>query len=157
MGNAHASVVPYQVYALADGHLIVATANDGQFLRLARLLGLDALADDPRLQDNAGRLAHRDEMNAALSAAMAVLTKAEMRERCEANNVPVGPINRLDEVFADPQVVARGMKVELSDGLASVRSPIIFSDASLALGRASPMHGEHDAEIRGAMGLPARA
>jgi crotonobetainyl-CoA:carnitine CoA-transferase CaiB-like acyl-CoA transferase len=143
MGNAHAQVVPYQVYALADGHFILATGNDEQFRKLARLLGRDDLADDPRLQTNAGRIEHREWMNGEIARELARFTKAEIHAACEAAGVPTGPINTLDEVFADPQVRARGMRIELPDGIPSVRSPFAFSRAELALDRASPRQGEH--------------
>ena len=150
MGNAHAQVAPYQVYALADGHFILATGNDEQFRKLARIIGRDDLADDPRLQTNAGRLANRDWMNAAIAQEAARFTKAEMLRLCEEQGVPVGPINTIDEVFADPQVKARGMLVEGGEAIPSIRSPFTFSGAELAIGRASPMQGEHEGEIRGA-------
>lgn len=143
MGNAHAQVVPYQVYALADGHFILATGNDEQFRKLARLIGRDDLADDPRLQTNAGRIEHRDWMNGEIARELERFTKAEIHVACEAAGVPTGPINTLDEVFADPQVRARGMRIELPEGIPSVRSPFAFSNAELALDRASPRQGEH--------------
>ncbi|MDA7788075.1 CoA transferase, partial [Sphingomonadaceae bacterium] len=149
MGNAHAQVAPYQVYELADGHFILATGNDGQFQRLCVLLGRADLAQDERLQSNAGRLANREWMNGELAKEVKRFTKADMLRGCDDNNIPAGPINRLDEVFADPQVVARGMQIELPEGIPSVRSPFTFSDADLALDRASPGHGEHEREIRG--------
>ena len=82
-------------------------------------------------------------MNAEIARELARFTKAEIHAACEAAGVPTGPINTLDEVFADPQVRARGMRIELPDGIPSVRSPFTFSDAELALGRASPRQGEH--------------
>lgn len=147
MGNAHAQVAPYQVYELADGHFVLATGNDGQFQRLCKVLGRDDLSQDKRLQDNAGRLTHRTWMNGEIAKETKRFTKSEMQRECDAHNIPAGPINRLDEVFADPQVVARGMQVELAEGIPSVRSPFTFSDAELALDRASPRLGEHDPEI----------
>lgn len=150
MGNAHAQVAPYQVYALADGHFILATGNDEQFRKLARIIGRDDLADHPDLQTNAGRLAHREWMNGEIAQEALRFTKAEMLSLCEAQGVPVGPINTIDEVFADPQVQARGMLIKVGEeDLPSVRSPFNFSNAELALDRASPMHGEHAAEISG--------
>ena len=147
MGNAHAQVAPYQVYELADGHFILATGNDRQFQRLCTVLGRADLAQDERLESNAGRIEHRDWMNAEIAKEVKRFTKADMLRQCEASNIPVGPINTLDEVFADPQVKARGMQIELPGGVPSVRSPFTFSDAELALGRASPKHGEHQDEV----------
>lgn len=149
MGNAHAQVAPYQVYELADGHFILATGNDGQFQRLCVLLDRADLAQDERLESNTGRLANREWMNGELAKEVKRFTKADMRHLCDENNIPAGPINQLDEVFADPQVIARGMQIELSEGIPSVRSPFNFSDAQLALDPASPKHGEHDGEVRG--------
>ena len=143
MGNAHAQVAPYQVYALSDGHFILATGNDEQFRKLARLLGRSDLAEDPRLQTNAGRIAHRDFMNAEIAHELQRFTKAEIHAACEEAGVPTGPINTLEDVFADPQVRARGLQIELPEGIPSVRSPFTFSDAQLALDRASPRQGEH--------------
>ena len=148
MGNAHAQVAPYQVYEMADGHLIVATGNDGQFHRLARIIGREDLATDPRLQDNSGRLENRDWMNAEIAREMLRYTRAQMMMECEAHAVPVGPVNRMDEVFANPQVKARGMQISLPEGLPGVRTPITFSEAKLVLEKASPRHGEHNALLR---------
>lgn len=142
MGNAHAQVAPYGVFPVQDGHVILAPANDGLFHKLADLLGVPELALDPRFATNADRTAHAAALDAALAAATARWTKQDLLDACHAHGVPAGPINRLDEVFADPQVVARGMKVELN-GLPGVRSPFRFSDAELALDRPSPLHGEH--------------
>jgi crotonobetainyl-CoA:carnitine CoA-transferase CaiB-like acyl-CoA transferase len=143
MGNAHSQVVPYQVYALADGHFILATGNDEQFRKLARILGRDDLAGDPRLQSNAGRIEHREWLNAEIAGELTRFSKAEIHAACAEQGVPTGPINTLDEVFAHPQVVSRGMQIALPDGIPSVRSPFVFSDAELALERASPRQGEH--------------
>ena len=143
MGNAHAQVAPYQVYALSDGHFILATGNDEQFRKLARVIERNDLADDPRLQTNAGRIEHRAWMNSEIARELERFTKAEIHAACEAAGVPTGPINTLDEVFADPQVRARGMQVALPEGIPSVRSPFTFSRAELALERASPRQGEH--------------
>jgi crotonobetainyl-CoA:carnitine CoA-transferase CaiB-like acyl-CoA transferase len=148
MGNAHAQLAPYQVYAVADGHLILAPGNDDQFRRLARMIGREDLATDPRLQSNAGRLELRDWMNAEIARETARFTRTELMEACEANGVPFGAVHQLDEVFADPQVVARGMQIELPGGIPGVRSPFVFSDAELALDKPSPRHGEHDMSVR---------
>lgn len=146
MGNAHAQVAPYQVYQLADGHFIIAIGNDGQFQRLCEVLGRPDLAQDERLTENHGRLANRTWMNRELAKELARFTKAEMQRECDTHNIPAGPINNLDEVFADPQVVARGMQIELPEGIPSVRSPFTFSDAELAIDRPSPKLGEHQGE-----------
>ena len=141
MGNAHPNLVPYQVFEASDGHLIIATGNDGQYRKLCALLGLADLADDPRFLSNADRIANRAALTDLLTAKTSQRTKTDLLAACEASGVPAGPINDMAEVFADPQVVARGMQVTV-DGLPGVRTPISFSDAELAIGRASPMLGQ---------------
>jgi crotonobetainyl-CoA:carnitine CoA-transferase CaiB-like acyl-CoA transferase len=141
MGNAHAQVAPYGVFPVKDGHVILAPANDGLFHKLMDLLGLAPLKTDPRFLANADRTANAAALDAAIAAATAGWSKQGLLDACHAAGVPAGPINRLDEVFADPQVVARGLRVELG-GMAGVRSPFTFSDAELALDRPSPIHGE---------------
>ncbi|AXI56393.1 CoA transferase [Sulfitobacter sp. JL08] len=144
MGNAHPNLTPYQVFDCADGHIIIATGNDGQYQRLCRLLGLDDMAQAPDFLSNAKRIENRADMTARLTAATSQRTKADLLAACEAQGVPAGPINTLDEVMADPQVVARGMQIEL-DGVPGVRSPFRFSDANLALHRPAPKLGEDNA------------
>jgi crotonobetainyl-CoA:carnitine CoA-transferase CaiB-like acyl-CoA transferase len=144
MGNAHPNIVPYQVFDCADGHVILAVGNDGQFARLCGLLGLPALADDPAFRTNPDRLAHRDRLIPLLTAATRTRTRADLLAACEEAGVPAGPINDLADVFADPQVIARGLRIA-PDGVPGVRSPIRFSDADLVLDRPSPRLGEADA------------
>ncbi len=141
MGNAHAQVAPYGVFAVSDGHVILAPANDGLFHKLMAVLGLGHLASDPRFISNGDRTANAAALDAEIAAATAGWSKQGLLDACHAAGVPAGPINRLDEVFADPQVIARGMRVELG-GMAGVRSPFTFSDAELAFDRPSPIHGE---------------
>lgn len=145
MGNAHAQVVPYGVFEVADGAVVLAPANDRLFVKLMRLLDRGDLADDPRLQDNAGRIAHRDWMEREIRATLRGWQRETLLQHCKAHGVPAGPINRLDQLFADPQVRARGLQLDLG-GIASVRSPFIFSDAELALETPSPRLGEHQAD-----------
>ena len=142
MGNAHAQVAPYGVFAVSDGHVILAPANDGLFHKLMAVLGRSELCDDPRFRGNSDRTANAKALDAEIAAATKAWTKQGLLDACHAAGVPAGPINRLDEVFADPQVLARGLRVELG-GMAGVRSPFTFSDAELALDRPSPIHGEH--------------
>lgn len=142
MGNAHAQVGPYGVYPVADGHVILAPANDGLFHRLMKLLERAELAQDPRFATNGGRIEHRTPLESAIAEAASGWTQADLLAACREAGVPAGPINNLDAVFADPQVRARGLQIEL-DGMPGVRSPFTFSDAELALDRASPRHGEH--------------
>lgn len=146
MGNAHPNIVPYQVLEVKNGHIILAVGNDGQFQRLCHLLELDHLAIDENFATNAARLTNRDELTEVLSEAFSKWDKWEMLEALHNCNVPAGPINNIDEVFADPQVVARGMQLDL-DGVPGVRTPISFSDAELTLGTASPKVDQHREEI----------
>ncbi len=141
LGNAHPNIVPYQVFDCADGFVIIATGNDGQYRRLCGLLGLPALGDHPDYATNADRLRNREALIGTLMSVTRTRGKAALLAACEAEGVPAGPINDMAEVFADPQVVARGMRLDL-DGVPSVRSPIRFSEARLSLDRPSPALGQ---------------
>ncbi|RBO53650.1 CoA transferase [Rhodovulum sp. BSW8] len=156
MGNTHPNLAPYQVFDCADGHAIVAVGNDAQFGRLCDLLNLPELAEDPRFATNADRVAHREALTAALTEATRARTKADLLAACEARGVPAGPINRMDEVFADPQIRHRGLVVE-NDGLPGVRTPIRFSEAELTLDRPAPRLDQDGPEIRAALSDPAPA
>lgn len=148
MGNAHPNLAPYAVFDCADGWIILATGNDGQFQRLCGILGLADLARDRDYLTNALRVTHREALTRALTDATRQWTKADLLAACEAEGVPAGPINDLAEVFADPQVVARGLRLDLG-GVPGVRSPMTFSGAGLALDRPAPRLGEHQDEIAG--------
>lgn len=143
MGNAHAQVAPYGVFAVSDGHVILAPANDGLFHKLMAVLDRSELCEDPRFLTNGDRTANAKALDTEIATATAGWTKQGLLDACRAAGVPAGPINRLDEVFADPQVIARGLRVELG-GMAGIRSPFVFSDAELALDRPSPIHGADD-------------
>lgn len=151
LGNSHPNISPYEVIATEDGHLILAVGNDGQFRRLCRVLGIDALADDERFATNKARVANRDEVRRLVLAETVKWKKADLLTACGNNAVPAGPINSIAEMFADPQVKARGLKIELqaADGtiIPGVRSPIMLSKTPLAYHRPSPALGEHTAEI----------
>lgn len=140
-GNIHPNLAPYQVFDCADGHIIIATGNDGQYHRLCDILGLGGLKTAPEFLTNADRVANRARLEDLLTVGTRQFTKADLLSACEGAGVPAGPINTMDEVFADPQVVHRGMQVTL-DGIPSVRSPFRFSDADLVLDRPSPKLGK---------------
>ncbi|MCF3596036.1 CoA transferase [Rhodobacteraceae bacterium LMO-12] len=142
-GNYHPNLTPYQVFDCADGHIIIATGNDAQYQRLCGLLGLAWMAEDVKFLKNADRVANRPEMIDLLMGETVKRTKAELLAGCEAEGIPAGPINDMAEVFADPQVQARGMQIEL-DGVPGVRAPFRFSEAELKLKRASPKLGQDD-------------
>ena len=143
LGNAHPNLTPYEVFETSDGHLIIATGNDGQFQRLCIMLGLDDMATHADYASNADRVANRPAMNARLEGATRLRTRDDLLAACEAHNVPAGPINTLEDTFNDPQVKARGMQIEL-DGVPGINSPFKFSGAELALNRPAPKLGEDD-------------
>ena len=146
MGNAHPNLAPYAVFDCKDGWLILATGNDGQYQRLCALLRLPQMAQDPKFLTNADRIANRAEMTERLTEATRTWAKADLLAACEAEGVPAGPINSLDEVFADPQVVARALQIA-PEGLPGLRSPMTFSGADLALDRPAPRLGQHQDEV----------
>ncbi|MCU4652429.1 CoA transferase [Roseibacterium sp. SDUM158016] len=143
IGNAHQNLTPYQVFDCADGWIIIATGNDAQYRRLCGILGLKDMAEDPDYLTNADRIAHRGEMTRRLTGATLLRSKAELLAACEAEGVPAGPINDLAEVFADPQVIARGVRTE-AEGIPGVRPPFRFSDAGIAEARPAPKLGQDD-------------
>jgi crotonobetainyl-CoA:carnitine CoA-transferase CaiB-like acyl-CoA transferase len=143
IGNAHQNLTPYQVFDCADGWIIIATGNDPQYQRLCAVLGLEDMAKAPEFLTNSDRIANRDDMTRRLTEATLKRSKADLLAACEAHGVPAGPINDLAEVFADPQVQARGMQIEL-DGVPGVRPPYRFSDADVALHRPAPNLGQDD-------------
>jgi crotonobetainyl-CoA:carnitine CoA-transferase CaiB-like acyl-CoA transferase len=148
MGNAHPNLAPYAVFDCADGWIILATGNDAQYRRLCTLLRLPGMAAAPEFATNADRIANRAAMTEGLADATRHWSKANLLAACEAEGVPAGPINDLAEVFADPQIVHRGLKITVQ-GVPGVRSPFTFSDATLALDRPAPKLGEHQDEVPG--------
>ena len=141
MGNAHPNLAHYAVFDCADGWIILATGNDAQYRRLCSVLGLPEMAQEATFQTNADRIANRVQMTARLTEATRRFSKSALLAACEAEGVPAGPINDLAEVFADPQVIARGMQIA-PGGVPGVRSPMSFSDAELALARTAPTLGQ---------------
>lgn len=129
LGNAHPNIVPYQVFAVADGHVIVAVGNDRQFRALCSILGLD-IAGDPRFATNSDRVANREALTALLADATARQTRDAFLAALEMQSVPAGPINTVADVFDDPQIVARRMQLDLVDEngthIPGVRLPILF-------------------------------
>src|SRR5690606_6209571 len=113
-GNAHPNIVPYQVFAASDGHLLVAVGNDGQFARFCDYLGRRDLASDPRYATNPARLANRDTLIATLEPLLATRPMADIVAGLEARKVPVGPVQTVDQVFASDQVAARGMVAKVA-------------------------------------------
>jgi crotonobetainyl-CoA:carnitine CoA-transferase CaiB-like acyl-CoA transferase len=150
-GNAHLSIVPYQVFACSDGHVIVAVGNDGQFRRFCDVAGRREWADDARFATNAARVRNRGTLVPLIDAVMRTRTQRGWLAALEAAGIPCGPINRLDQVFADPHVVARGMRVDLPHPLAGtvpqVRAPLVLSKTPLAYEAAPPLLGQHTASV----------
>jgi crotonobetainyl-CoA:carnitine CoA-transferase CaiB-like acyl-CoA transferase len=156
-GNAHQNIVPYQVFEVADGHMILAVGNDGQFAKFCDVAGRAELALDARFARNADRVRHRAVLVPLLAELMRTRTKADWLAALEAAKVPCGPINDLAEVFADPQVRARGMTVELPHPLADqvrlVASPMKISATPVQYRRPPPLLGEHTDEVLHEAGL----
>ncbi|WP_417597810.1 CaiB/BaiF CoA transferase family protein [Pararhodobacter oceanensis] len=142
-GNVHPNLVPYQVFECSDGHIIIATGNDGQYQRLCGLLGREDLMRHPDYLDNASRVANRVALMEELGAVTVGWSKADLLAACEAKGVPAGPINTMDEVFADPQVQARGMELDLG-AHKGVRSPFVIDGQRCASDLPAPELGEAD-------------
>ncbi len=151
LGNAHPNIVPYQVFATKDGHLILATSNDKQFRRFAKVAELEAFADDARFATNAARVANRELVVAALKPVFAARTTNAWIAALEAANVPCGPINRVDQVFADPQAIARGLTVAVQHAAVGTMhlpaSPLRLSRTPPEYRSAPPLLGEHSEEV----------
>jgi crotonobetainyl-CoA:carnitine CoA-transferase CaiB-like acyl-CoA transferase len=148
MGNAHPNIVPYQVFPVADGHIIIASGNDGQFTKLMTILGEPAVATDPDFATNKDRVKNRARLCTLIADLTAGWPKALLLERLEAAGVPAGPINSVAEAFSDPQAVFRQIKVDLLNKaaqggtIASVRSPIVLDGEAMVATRSSPALGE---------------
>jgi len=151
LGNAHPNIVPYQDFATEDGHIIITVGNDAQFRRLCEVLGMTCWADDDRFATNAARLASRDELIPLICAQIRKLPSAYWLERLEAQSVPCGPINELAEVFADPHVLSRGMKIPLpgstQSGPSIVGSPLNLSRTPVEYRSAPPALGADTEDV----------
>lgn len=147
IGNAHQNLAPYQVFDCSDGWIIIAVGNDGQFSRLCDLLGRPALANDPRYRTNPDRVQNRPALATELTAITTKWTRDDLLAACEAHGVPAGPINNLEQVFADPQVQYRQM-VEADGPVPIMRTPIRGSDMDLPTPKQSPGLDQHGDDIR---------
>jgi formyl-CoA transferase len=151
MGNAHPNIVPYQTFHTRDGDLILAIGNDAQFRRFCNAAGIPETGEDPRFADNVARLENRQACIDALAPAIRQKTTSEWISILEPLAVPCGPINRLDEVYGDPQVQHRGLKIELQHSLAGpiplTANPIKYSRTSLRYDTPPPVLGEHTEEV----------
>jgi crotonobetainyl-CoA:carnitine CoA-transferase CaiB-like acyl-CoA transferase len=146
-GSAHPNIVPYQVMPSADGYFMLAVGNDGQFARFCAVLGDPELAADPRYTTNAARVANRDRLVPYLEQRLATRPSAQWLAELERATVPCAPVNRIDQVFDDPQVQARGLRIDLPHPTAGhvpgVANPVRFSATPVQYGHAAPGLGEH--------------
>jgi formyl-CoA transferase len=150
-GNAHGNIVPYQTFACADGHIILAVGNDGQFQRFCAAAGCAELASDERFSSNPMRVRNRAILVPLLEHIVMKRTRADWISLLEAATVPCGPINPIDEVFENPQVKARGMGLSMahpvSGTLNLVANPIQMSETPPTYRRAPPTLGQHQADV----------
>ena len=159
LGNAHPNIVPYQVFATSDGHFILACGNDSQFARIAELCGHAEWATDPRFARNADRVAHRDALVPLLAEVFVTRTRDDWLAALDAAGVPNGPINTVDQAFADPQIVARGMRLDLPDAqglpVPQVACPIQLSGTPVVYHAAPPALGQHTEAVLKSLGKTA--
>ncbi|MBI3445024.1 MAG: CoA transferase [Magnetospirillum sp.] len=150
-GNGHAAIVPYQAFPTADGHLIIAVGNDGQFAKLAESLGHGEWAADERFISNSGRVRNRSVLIPLIEAETARFTSEHLLRMLEQSRIPCGPINSMDKVFDDPQVQARHLRRDASHGLLGrvpmVASPLRLSDSPVTYDRGPPLLGEHTEDV----------
>ncbi len=151
IGNLHPNIVPYQPFRAADGELILACGNDGQYRKFCEVAGCPELASDARFATNGKRVENRDELTRLLGAVFKKGTKSEWLDLLEAAGIPNGPINDIAQVFEEPQVKARGVKIELEHAAAGrlplVASPMRFSGTPIEYRHAPPLLGEHTEEV----------
>lgn len=158
LGNAHPHIVPYEVFATSDGHMILAVANDAQFRRFCEVAGREDLAHDPRFATNSCRVVNREALIPVIREILARQPKAWWQDRLEAAGVACGPINDFHEVFEDPQVRHRGLRLDLphpQGSAPSVASPLRLSETPVSYRSAPPLLGQHTREVlQGLLGLP---
>lgn len=153
MGNAHPNIVPYQVFPVADGHIVIATGNDGQYVKLCKVLGAPELAQDPTYATNALRVKHRKALCDRLAELTRTFLRADLLAGLEKAGVPAGPINTVADVFDDPQAIHRGLRVDLDAPAAaagtipSVRTPLMIDGVPQVSDRHSPRLGEHTDDV----------
>ncbi|TGP23130.1 MULTISPECIES: CaiB/BaiF CoA-transferase family protein [unclassified Mesorhizobium] len=151
MGNAHMNIAPYEVLPVKDGHIILAVGNDGQFGKFCAVVGLTDLPANPDFATNPARVANRAKLRELIIETLSTWDRDRLLAKLEAAGVPASPINTIGQMFADPQTIARGMRLDLDDGhgnvLPSVRAPMVMSGTPLVYERPSPRLGEHTEEI----------
>ncbi len=158
MGNEHPTIVPYQTFETADGQMVLNVGNDSQFSKFCGVLGAQEWSGDPRFSTNPARVANRTELCTRIAERLKTKPTRAWLNDLERVGVPAAPINTIDQVFADPQVKARGIRLDLKteDGrIPGVASPIRYSDTPIAYDRAPPKLGEHtDLVLRDILGVP---
>ena len=143
MGNAHPSIVPYQVFPVQDGHIIIACGNTGQFQRLCAAIDRPEIAEDPRFATNPDRLDHRDTLVPLLTEIFVDWPRDRLLQACEDAGVPAAPINSLAQAIEDPHIAARGLRIA-PDGIEALRTPLKFSRSTLTLEKTAPKLGQDD-------------
>jgi crotonobetainyl-CoA:carnitine CoA-transferase CaiB-like acyl-CoA transferase len=145
LGNAHASIVPYEAFETADDHVIFAVGNDTQFSRFAAICGHEEWAADPRFAKNSARVLHRNELLPLIRACLKGKTTAEWLALADTHNIPAAPIQKMDAVFETPQILARDMKIHMQHGLGEeidlIGSPLKFSETPVSYRNAPPVCG----------------
>jgi crotonobetainyl-CoA:carnitine CoA-transferase CaiB-like acyl-CoA transferase len=157
MGSAHPLNAPYQAFATADGWIVVGGSNQKNWLSMLRALGAEPLAADPRFAENADRMAHLAELEAALAPYFKMRTSEDLLARFEAAGVPAGPVYDVLQMHADPQVRARAMVVEVEHArigaVETLGLPVKFSDTPGAVRTGAPLYGQHTHEVLRAHGF----
>jgi crotonobetainyl-CoA:carnitine CoA-transferase CaiB-like acyl-CoA transferase len=159
MGNAHPNIVPYQTFETSAGHVMIAVGSDAQYAKLCTAIGRPELAADPAYRANADRVRNRARLVSELQAHLGKWDHAELLSKLDDAGVPAGPVNTLEKVFADPQVIFRGMRLEfpvpefLGGLLPGLRTPIRLSSSPLHCERPAPRLGEHTVSVAQELGL----
>ncbi len=153
MGNSHPNIVPYQLFDVSDGQVMIAVGNDKQFTRFVNILGLTSLASDPAFSTNSARVTNRSTLVPILAEACRGITRAELLTAMETSGVPAGPVNTVAEALANEQIVARGMVIELEANdvkkgtIPGIRTPIILDGEPMVSIRPAPSLNAHQTEI----------
>lgn len=147
LGNSHPSIVPYQAFATADGHCIIAVGNNGQFESFCQVIGLPELSNDARFITNQKRVENRETLAELIQNVMIKAKSQHWLLLCEENMVPAGPINSIEQSLTNPQVLARGMRIRMDDRLEVIGNPIKFSRTPVSYSKKPPQLGEHSENI----------
>lgn len=151
MGNAHPSIAPYDVFETLDGHIVLAVGNDSQFRDLCQRIGQPEMADDPRFSTNIARVVHRSELTSSLHEKLITQTTRHWLDQLKNGKAPVGPVNKLEDVFADAHVQARGTQITLEHAslgpVSGVACPVRLSKTPAAYRSAAPVLGQHTHDV----------